>query len=60
MVKGQHHGVSEKLLYQYAEHAAWLEDHRKKDIRGLAEKLVAAAVTAPESKKFKGYWQRAA
>ena len=60
MVKGQHHGVSEKLLYQYAEHAAWLEDHRKTDIRGLAEKLVAAAVIAPESKKFKGYWQRAA
>ena len=60
MVKGQHHGVSHKYLYQYAEHSAWLEDHRKTDIRGLAEKLVAAAVLAPESKKFKGYWQRAA
>jgi len=59
MVKGQHHGVSHKYLYQYAEHSAWLEDHRKTDIRGLAEKLVAAAVIAPESKKFKGYWQRA-
>lgn len=60
MVKGQHHGVSASYLYQYAEHAAWLEDHRKTDILGLAEKLVAAAVIAPESKKFKGYWQRAA
>ena len=59
MVKGQHHGVSAKYLYQYAEHSAWLEDHRKTDILGLAEKLVAAAVIAPESKKFKGYWQRA-
>ena len=26
MVKGQHHGVSAKYLYQYAEHTAWLED----------------------------------
>jgi len=60
MVKGQHHGVSAYYLHQYAEHAAWLEDHRKTDIRGLAEKLVAAAIIAPESKKFKGYWQRAA
>ena len=60
MIGGQHHGVSPKYLYQYAEHAAWLEDHRKTDILGLAQKLVAAAVIAPESKKFKGYWQRAA
>ena len=59
MIGGQHHGVSPKYLYQYAEHAAWLEDHRKTDILGLAQKLVAAAVIAPESKKFKGYWQRA-
>ena len=60
MVKGQHHWVSPKYLYQYAEHAAWLEDHRGTDMLGLAKKLVAAAVIAPESKKFKGYWQRKA
>ena len=59
MVKGQYHGVSAKYLYQYAEHSAWLEDHRKTDIRGLAEKLVAAACDAPKSRKFKGYWQKA-
>ena len=60
MVKGQHHGVSPKYLYQYAEHAAWLEDHRRTDILELARKLVKAATLAPESKKFKGYWQRSA
>ena len=58
MVKGQHHGVSAKYLYQYAEHAAWLEDHRKTDILGLAKKIVAAACGAPSSNRFGGYWQR--
>ena len=57
MVKGQHHGVSAKFLYQYAEHSAWLEDHRKTDILGLATKVVAAACFAPKTRKFKGYWQ---
>jgi len=59
MVKGQHHWVSPKYLYQYAEHAAWLEDHRKTDIAGLAKRIVGAAMDAPKSRKFKGYWQRA-
>lgn len=60
MVKGQHHWVSPKYLYQYAEHAAWLEDNRKTDIGGLANRIVGAAMSAPKSGKFKGYWQRAA
>jgi len=60
MVSGQHHWVSPKYLYQYAEHAAWLEDHRETDIAGLAKKLVGAAMLAGKSNKFKGYWQRAA
>ena len=60
MVKGQHHGVSHRYLFQYAEHAAWLEDHRTTDIKGLAFRLVDAAMAAPKSGRFKGYWQRAA
>ena len=60
MVSGQHHWVSADYLYQYAEHAAWLEDHRETDIAGLAKKIVKAAMLAPKSRKFKGYWQRAA
>lgn len=30
MVQGQHHGVSPEYLHQYAGHAAWLEDHRRR------------------------------
>ncbi len=58
MIAGQHHWVSPKYLYQYAEHAAWIEDHRKTDIAGLATRIVGAAMDAPKSRKFKGYWQR--
>ncbi|BAB52144.1 msr5754 [Mesorhizobium japonicum MAFF 303099] len=29
MVAGQHHQVWRRYLYQYANHAAWLEDHRQ-------------------------------
>jgi transposase-like protein len=60
MVAGQHHWVSPKYLYQYAEHAAWLEDHRKEGILGLSKRIVGAAMDAPKSRKFKGYWQKAA
>lgn len=59
MVEGQHHGVSPKYLYQYAEHAAWMEDHRRTSIKGLAHKIVEAAMFATKSNRFKGYWQKA-
>ena len=58
MVKGQHHGVSSKFLYQYAEHAAWLEDHRETCVEGLVNRITTAAMSAPKSRKFKGYWQK--
>ena len=60
MIGGQHHWVSAKYLYQYAEHAAWLEDHRKEGLLELSKRIVKAAMSAPKSNKFKGYWQRAA
>ena len=60
MIGGQHHFVSAKYLHQYAEHAAWIEDHRTTDIKGLAMRLVEAGMAAPKSRTFKGYWQRAA
>ncbi|MGJ8562596.1 MAG: IS1595 family transposase [Alphaproteobacteria bacterium] len=60
MVSGQHHWVSPKYLYQYAEHAAWLEDHRGETLLDLSKRIVGAAMDAPKSRKFKGYWQRAA
>lgn len=60
MVVGQHHHVSPQYLYQYANHAAWLEDNRRLDNGTLAKKVVANAMGAPVSRTWKGYWQRAA
>lgn len=60
MVAGQHHHVSPQYLYQYANHAAWLEDNRRSDNGELAHRLVANAMGAPVSRTWKGYWQRAA
>jgi len=60
MVAGQHHHVSPQYLHQYANHAAWLEDNRRKDNGELAHRLVANSMGAPVSRAWKGYWQRAA
>lgn len=60
MVEGQHHHVSPQYLHQYANHAAWLEDNRRTDNGTLAHVLVSNAMDAPVSRKWKGYWQRAA
>ncbi|TCP40141.1 IS1595 family transposase [Rhodovulum marinum] len=60
MVDGQHHHVSPQYLYQYANHAAWLEDKRRVSNGGLAMTLAANAMGAPVSANWKGYWQRAA
>lgn len=58
MVNGQHHGVSPKYLHQYASHAAWLEDHRRRSNGVNADAVVANAMKAPVSRTWKGYWQR--
>lgn len=60
MVDGQHHHVSHQYLYQYANHAAWLEDNRRLDNGSLARGLVQNAMGSPVSRAWKGYWQRAA
>ena len=60
MVDGQHHHVSAQYLYQYANHAAWLEDNRRTDNGTLARTMVSNAMGAPVSRNWKGYWQRAA
>ena len=36
MIDGQHHHVSPQDLYQHANHAAWLEDHRRESNGALA------------------------
>lgn len=60
MVSGQHHHVSHKYLYQYANHAAWCEDHRRRSNGVNAFGLLGAALDHPVSRAWKGYWQRSA
>lgn len=60
MVSGQHHHVSAQYLYQYANHAAWLEDNRRTDNGTLAQVLASNSMGSPVSRQWKGYWQRAA
>lgn len=60
MVEGQHHHVSPQYLYQYANHAAWVEDHRRLDNGALAHRTLRLALASPVSRQWAGYWQRAA
>ncbi|ESZ24036.1 IS1595 family transposase [Mesorhizobium sp. L2C084A000] len=58
MVAGQHHHVSHRYLYQYANHAAWLEDHRRRSNGGNAYALLGGALNHSVSRVWAGYWQR--
>lgn len=58
MVDGQHHHVSPQYLHQYANHAAWLEDHRRLDNGALTHRALGLALRHPISRQWKGYWQR--
>jgi len=58
MVDGQHHHVSPRYLYQYATHAAWLEDHRRLDNGTLAHRALRLALAHKVSRNWKGYRQR--
>jgi hypothetical protein len=59
-VTGQHHHVSKQYLYQYANEAAWREDHCRTDNGRQFQRLAGAALHSPVSRNWKGYWQRAA
>lgn len=60
MIAGQHHHVSPRYLHAYANHAAWLEDHRREANGSLAHRIVGLAMASPISRTWKGYWQRRA
>ena len=60
MVQGQHHHVSPQYLHQYANEAAWREDHRRGDNGALFKLTAGAALHSPVSRQWKGYWQRKA
>lgn len=57
---GQHHHISGRYLDAYAAEMAWREDHRRVPNGTLFTAVVDAALNAPVSRQWKGYWQRAA
>jgi hypothetical protein len=60
MVAGQHHHVSARYLHQYAAHAAWLEDHRRRSNGDNCHRILGLALAHPHSRDWRGYWQRSA
>ncbi len=58
MVMGQHHHVSPQYLYQFANEAAWKEDHRRLSNGELSYRKLDLAMAHPVSRVWAGYWQR--
>ncbi len=46
---------SPRYLYQFANHAAWLEDHRRESNAKLAIRLLGLSIAHPVSRNWKGY-----
>lgn len=59
-VTGQHHHVSKQYLHQYANEAAWREDHAREANGAQHRRLLGSAFASPVSRAWKGYWQRSA
>ena len=57
---GTHHHIAGPYLYAYAGEMAWREDNRRVANGGLAAKVGYAAMGSGQSRKWAGYWQRAA
>lgn len=60
METGTHHHIAGPYLNQYAGEAAWREDHRRVDNGAQAAKVGGMALASKPSRRFAGYWQRAA
>ncbi len=56
---GTHHSIAGKYLDLYADEMAWREDHRRVSNGEQYLLAVTAALHAPVSRQWKGYWQRA-
>lgn len=56
---GTHHHIAGKYLAAYASEMAWREDNRRVSNGGQFAQVVGAAMAAPVSRQWKGYWQRA-
>ncbi|PHY22338.1 hypothetical protein CSW59_02645 [Caulobacter sp. BP25] len=55
---GIHHKIAGKFLSAYAREMAWREDFRRTSNGGQFVMIVGAAMAAPVSRQWKGYWQR--
>lgn len=55
---GIHHHISGRYLYQYANEMAWRENNRRVSNGAQYLGVTAAALNAPVSRQWKGYWQR--
>lgn len=58
--QGIHHHIAGKYLDAYANEMAWRENMRRVSNGEQFTMIVAAALDHPVSRKWKGYWQRAA
>jgi len=57
---GTHHHIAGPYLYAYAGEMAWREDNRRVANGDQAAMVVRSAMVSPVSRKWAGYWQRAA
>lgn len=55
---GTHHHISGKYLSSYANEMAWREDNRRVSNGQQFGLVTVAALAAPVSRQWKGYWQR--
>jgi transposase-like protein len=60
MEVGTHHHISGPYLNAYAQEASWREDNRRVDNGEQTAMVLDAALAANVSRKWAGYWQRAA
>lgn len=60
MEVGTHHHIAGPYLSHYAAEAVWREDHRRVDNGRQAAMVAEAAMRSNVSRKWAGYWQRAA
>jgi transposase-like protein len=55
---GIHHRISGRLLEAYARECAWRENHRREANGTHWNLITAAALAAPKSARWAGYWHR--
>lgn len=58
MIGGQHHHVSARYLFQYANEAAWKEDHRREPNGSAFTTILGLALASPISRAWARYWQK--